>query len=192
MVPTRGPRDGMAMASARSSRFAWLPPGRALSEADFAWRHRVVCALLAAHVPVLLVLTLVTGHGLGAAVVEVVPVAVLLAVALAPIGRTQRALAASLGLVVCSALLVHLYDGATAAHFHYFVVVAVIALYQDWTVYALAIGFVALEHLLVGAFSDSTVFDRQGSAWIFAVLHTAAVLAESAVLVIFWHANDQA
>src|SRR4051812_33291582 len=192
MVRRPPPREAAPMTSAWSRRFDWLPRGRALSERDFARRHRIVCGLLAAHVPVLLVLTLVTGHGLGAAVVEVVPVAVLLAVALAPIGRTQRALAASLGLVVCSALLVHLYDGATAAHFHYFVVVAVIALYQDWTVYALAIGFVALEHVLVGAFSDSTAFDRQGSAWIFAVLHTAAVLAESAVLVIFWHANDQA
>src|SRR3954470_3930767 len=192
MVRRRPAREAAPMTSPWSRRFAWLPRGRALSERDFAWRHRVVCALLAAHVPVLLVLTLVTGHGLGAAVVEVVPVAVLTAAALAPIGRTQRALAASLGLVVCSALLVHLYDGATAAHFHYFVVVAVIALYQDWTVYALAIGFVALEHVLVGVLSDSTVFDRDGSAWLFAVLHTAAVLAESAVLVIFWHANDQA
>jgi signal transduction histidine kinase len=180
------------MTSAWSRQFDWLPRGRALSERDFAGRHRIVCGLLGLHVPVLLVLGVTTGRSIGAALLEVVPVVVLTAVALAPIGRLQRALAASLGLVVCSALLVHLYDGATAAHFHYFVVVAVIALYQDWTVYALAIGFVALEHLLVGAFSDSTVFDREGSAWLFALLHTAAVLAESAVLVIFWHANDQA
>jgi len=176
----------------RSSRFAWLPRGRALSEADFAWRHRFVCGVLALHLPVLLVLALVTGRGAAAAVLEVLPVMALGLVALGPIGRRQRALAASLGLIVCSALLVHLYDGATAAHFHYFVAVAVIALYQDWTVYVLAIAFVALEHALVGAFSDSTVFNRGGSAWVFAVLHTAAVLAESAVLVIFWHASDQA
>src|SRR3954447_16113894 len=192
MVRTRVPREAPGMASPWSRRFDWLPRGRALSEADFAWRHRFVCALLALHVPLLLLLALTTGRGIGAALLEVVPVAVLTAAALAPIGRTQRALAASLGLVVCSALLVHLYNGATAAHFHYFVVVAVIALYQDWTVYALAIGFVALEHVLVGVLSDSTVFDRDGSAGLFAVLHTAAVIAESAVLVIFWHANDQA
>src|SRR3954453_6141128 len=192
MVRTRRAREAAGMASPWSRRFTWLPRGRALSEADFAWRHRFVCAVLALHVPVLLVLALTRGRGIGAAVLEVVPVVVLTAAALAPIGRTQRALAASLGLVVCSALLVHLYDGATAAHFHYFVVVAVIALYQDWTVYALAIGFVALEHVLISALSDSTVFDRDGSPWLFAVLPTAAVLAESAVLVIFWHASDQA
>jgi hypothetical protein len=180
------------MTTPGSSRYSWLPRGRALSRADFAWRHRVVCGLLAVHVPVLLVLAVSAGHSVGAALLEVIPVAVLLGVALAPMGRTQRALAASLGLVVCSALLVHLYDGATAAHFHYFVVVAVIALYQDWTVYALAIAFVALEHVLVSALSDSTVFEDEGSAWVFAVLHTAAVLAESAVLVIFWHASEQA
>jgi len=112
----------------RSSRFAWLPRGRALSEADFAWRHRFVCGVLALHLPVLLVLALVTGRGAAAAVLEVLPVMALGLVALGPIGRRQRALAASLGLIVCSALLVHLYDGATAAHFHYFVAVAVIAL----------------------------------------------------------------
>jgi signal transduction histidine kinase len=68
----------------------------------------------------------------------------------------------------------------------------VIALYQDWTVYALAIGFVILEHGIVGALSDDNPFARDGSPWLLAALHTAAVIAESAVLVVFWHANDQA
>ena len=134
----------------------------------------------AVHVPVLLVLALSVGHGPGARCWRSSRSP---CCSLSPWRRwaaPQRALAASLGLVVCSALLVHLYDGATAAHFHYFVVVAVIALYQDWTVYALAIAFVALEHASRRrALRQHGLRPRRGSAWLFAVLHTAAVLAES-------------
>ena len=36
----------------------------------------------------------------------------------------------------------HTFDGVTELHFHYFVAVAVVALYQDWAVYAVAVGFV--------------------------------------------------
>ena len=182
----------LASRLAAGSRGSWLPQGRALSPADFAWRHRAVCALLALHIPALFVLTLTEGDGPARALLEVLPVVALVLAALAPLGRRQRALAASLGLIVCSALVVQLFDGATASHFHYFVAVAVIALYQDWPVYALAIGFVALEHGIVGALSEDNVFARDGSPWLLAALHTGAVLAESAVLVVFWHANDQA
>lgn len=175
----------------RGPRLAWLPRGRALSEPDFAWRHRVVCTLLALHVPVIVVLTLVRGHGPVDAGLRVVPILVLFGVALAPLGRRAQALAASLALVVCSAVLVDLYAGKTELHFHYFVAVAVIALYQDWTVYALAIAFVGLEHGLVGASSDHMVYDHGGNPWGWAAIHAGFILAESAVLVIFWWVNDQ-
>src|SRR3954463_1111345 len=101
MVRTRPAREAAGMASPWSRRFAWLPRGRALSEADFAWRHRFVCAVLALHVPVLLVLALTRGRGIGGAVLGVVPVVGLPAVPPPPSGGTRRALAGSLGLVVC-------------------------------------------------------------------------------------------
>src|SRR5438270_10466073 len=110
MAWIRGPRDASRMTSPRSSRFSWLPRGRALSEPDFAWRHRFVCWLLALHVPVLVLLALLTGDTVAVAALQVLPVIGLTVAALAPIGRRQRALAASLGLIVCSTLLVHLYD----------------------------------------------------------------------------------
>lgn len=177
----------------RAPRLRWLPRGRALSAQDFAWRHRIVCVLLALHLPAIALITVLHGHGQGpvAALVRVLPVAVLLGVALAPLGRRQQALAASLGLVVCSAVLVDLFSGMTELHFHYFVAVAVIALYQDWTVYVLAIAFVALEHGLVGASSKHMVYDHGGNPWIWASIHAGFICAESAVLVIFWWVHDQ-
>jgi methyl-accepting chemotaxis protein len=47
-------------------------------------------------------------------------------------GRRVQAVAASLGLITSSAVVVHLSGGYIEAHFHFFVVTAVIALYQDW------------------------------------------------------------
>jgi len=172
-------------------RLSWLPRGRALTQRDFAWRHRVVCILLALHLPALVVLTAVRGHGPAMGLLEALPVAALLGIALAPIGRRQQALAASLGLVLCSALLVYVFDGMIEAHFHFFVAVAVIALYQDWTVYALAIAFVAVEHGLVGVLAPHAVFDHGGNPWVYAAIHAFAICAESAVLVVFWWANEQ-
>lgn len=169
----------------------WLPVGRQLTAADFGWRHRMVCALLAAHVPVVLVVATVRTSALHA-VWESLPLVALLAVAVAPLGRRLQALAASLGLFTSSAMLVHLFDGATEAHFHYFVMVAVVALYQDWTVYALGIAFVALQHGIMNVLTPGSVFERDGNPVVLALVHAAFILAESAVLVLFWRASEQA
>jgi signal transduction histidine kinase len=175
----------------RPGRDGWLPQGRALTDAEFAWRHRIVCGLLALHLPAIAVITVLRGYGPLHALIEVSPVTVLLALALAPIARRAQSLAASLGLVTCSALLVHLFNGSTELHFHYFVVIALIALYQDWTVYALAIAFVALQHGTVGVLAQHSVYDHGGNPWVWAMIHAAFVLAESGVLVIFWYASEQ-
>jgi signal transduction histidine kinase len=169
----------------------WLPQGRALSPPEFAWRHRIVCVLLALHLPAIMLITVLTGRGPLHGLVEVSPIAVLLAAALAPLSRRPQALAASLGLILCSAVLVHLFNGRIELHFHYFVAVAVIALYQDWTVYALAIAFVAVEHGAVGVLAPHSVYDHGGNPWLWGLVHAGFVLAESAVLVIFWYASEQ-
>ncbi|MDT7570511.1 MAG: two-component system, OmpR family, sensor kinase [Actinomycetota bacterium] len=187
-MPRSAPRPE---APQRTARTGWLPQGRALSDAEFTWRHRIVCGLLAAHIPAIAVITVLRHYGPLHALVEITPVAVLLAAALAPISRRAQALAASLGLVTCSALLVHLFSGSTELHFHYFVVIALIALYQDWTVYALAIAFVALQHGAVGVLDQHSVYDHGGNPWLWALIHAGFVLAESGVLVIFWYASEQ-
>ena len=49
---------------------------------------------------------------------------------------------ASLGLLTSSAFIVHLSNGNIEAHFHFFVVISVVTLYQDWVPFLLAIGMV--------------------------------------------------
>jgi signal transduction histidine kinase len=177
--------------SSAPRRAGWAPRGRELAAADFRWRHRVVCALLALHVPVLIGVALVQVDVLWQAPLHALPIAVMLAVALTPApSRRVRALSASLGLLTCSALLVHLFEGSVEAHFHYFVVVAVVALYQDWTVYVLAIAFVALQHGVIGALQPASVFPH-GDPWLWALIHAGFIVAECAVLIVFWHASEQ-
>lgn len=180
-VPARGERPA-----------GWLPRGPELAGPDWWWRHRVVCAVLGAHLPVILVLAALRSGGTAHGLVEVALPAALLALALLPMRRRLRGLAASLGLLTCSALLVHLFPGVTEAHFHYFVVVALVALYQDWAVYALAIGFVALQHTAVGVLAPETMAAGDLDPWAWGLLHAGFVLALSAVLVLFWHAGEQA
>ncbi|MCU1671966.1 MAG: integral rane sensor signal transduction histidine kinase [Frankiales bacterium] len=170
----------------------WLPQGRALTEGDFAWRHRIVCWMLALHLPVLPLVALIGNRPLLHGVLETVPVAVMLGVAMVPaLGRRTRALATSFGLVLTSAVLVHLLGGATEMHFHYFVAVAIIALYQDWAVYALAIAFVLVQHSVFGVVAQHSVYDHGGNPWLWALVHAGFVLFESAVLIVFWHANEK-
>ena len=171
---------------ARARAAAWLPRGALLREGDWQWRHKAVCLVLAAHVPLLVAYAVVQGRA-DELLHVVVPLGVLLAGACVPaVGRAGRSLSASLGLLMGSALLVHLADGATEAHFHYFVTVAVIALYQDWSVYALAIGFVLVQHGLMVTLPGTVDTGR----WGWAALHAGFVLAESAVLVLFWRAHE--
>ena len=119
---------------------AFLPAGGNLSHADFTRRHRAIVYLiwvqavgtllfgLANHVypPIVVAETLLIAALGGLAVVEV----------LAP--RFRSAIA-TLALITTSAVIVQLSGGVTEAHFHFFVMLAVIALYQDWIPFLLAI-----------------------------------------------------
>ncbi|HWH28825.1 MAG TPA: HAMP domain-containing sensor histidine kinase [Mycobacteriales bacterium] len=181
-----------AAPSSAPRRASWLPAGRELAAGDFRWRHRVVCGLLGLHVPALLVLAAVRDGFAVHAPAQTLPLLLLLGAALAPLpSRRLRAFAASMGLLTCSALVVHLFSGQVEAHFHYFVVVAVVALYQDWAIYALAIAFVAVQHGVMGALRPESVFPH-GDPWVWALVHAAFILAESAVLILFWYASEQA
>ena len=54
--------------------------------------------------------------------------------------RSASATAAvALGLLTSSAILVHLWEGAIEAHFHFFVMVTILATYEEWFPYLLAI-----------------------------------------------------
>ena len=199
MAGTPQHRQAVVVARTRSAQAArgpagrlgrgWLPQGRALSEHDAAWRHRVVLTLVALHLPALLVVGAFAGRAPLGTLLLLLPAVVLLAVAAGPFSRRSRSVAASLGLLACSAALVQLLPRVPEAWYHYFVAVAVIALYQDWAVYAVAITFVVVGQVVTNVIGDAP----QEHQLLWRVLvHGGFVLAESAVLVMFWRADERA
>ena len=172
-----------------------LPVGRGLSDDVWRSRHHGIVVLLALHVPALFVVSLATHHTLFHSIVDVAPVAGCAAIA-GLSRRTSRAFRSgvvTLGLVASSALLVHLTDGNIEMHFHFFVMVGVITLYQDWVPFGLALTFVVLHHGLVGALRASAVYDHaagQRNPWLWAGIHGAFVLAASVAHVLAWRLNE--
>jgi signal transduction histidine kinase len=171
---------------------SWLPRGRGLSEPDFEARHRLITVILALHVPGIVAYTMATGHTFDAGLLNALPVTVLLLGAMIPGARLRRSLAASLGLLTSSAVLVHISGGLIELHFHYFVAVAIVALYQEWLVYLTAILFVLIEHGVLGEIDHTTVYAHEGNAWLLAGVHAGFICAMAAAQLGFWHYQERA
>jgi diguanylate cyclase with GGDEF domain len=124
--------NAFAGAAARAGRAGrgLVPSGQLLTPEVWARRHRGIVWLLWLHVAGVAVFARLRGTSLAHAVAEVAPMAVFaLAAALPALGRRARSAAA---------VLIHLSGGVVEAHFHFFVIIGVITLYQDWLPFGLA------------------------------------------------------
>lgn len=186
------------MTRAAKEALSWLrralPEGRTLSDDAWWGRHRAVLVLLWAHVPGLFVFGLVRGYDLTHSVVDVAGVALAGALATSTLlGRRARSVAATIGVLTASAILVHLSGGVIETHFHFFVMVPVVALYQDWRAFLTAIGYVLVEHGVVGAISPGSVYNHfaaQQGPWKWAAIHAVFVSGISVICVINWRLNE--
>lgn len=135
-----------------------LPHGRSLPDALWWGRHRALLRLLVGHALLLPAWALLNGHDLDHAVSAGVGLAVLCVVAARTAHRTLASGAVALGLVLAAALVVHVGGGHSFLHFHFFVVVAALALYQDWVPFGLALGVVLVEHGVMGVWASDDVY----------------------------------
>ena len=91
-------------------------------------------------------------------------------------------------------MLVDLWGGITEAHFHFFVMIGVLTLYQDWTPFLVAIAFVVVHHGLGGVLSPASVYGDNPQAvrhpWVWALIHGGFVLAASVAHVVAWRTNE--
>jgi PAS domain S-box-containing protein len=170
-----------------------LPQGRTLPEAQWAVRHRGMRLLLWAHVPLLFLIALAYGFPVGHSALEASIIVAFAVAAEVTVGsRRARALPVVFGLLTCSAVLVHITGGLIEAHFHYFVMVAVLSLYEDWIPFLCAIAFVLLQHGVMATMVDRhAVFDHGGSAWRWAIVHSGFICALSIACLITWRANER-
>jgi diguanylate cyclase (GGDEF)-like protein len=168
----------------------WIPQGRLVPDDVWRQRHRAFVALGMLHVPGVILFALATGHDLDHGIVEASPVAAAAFLAGRPsLGRTLQSIMASLSLLIASAVLVHLSGGVIEMHFHFFVVVPLLALYQDWIPFLLAIGFVSLHHFVGGTLDPGSVFSHTAGrenplAW--SLVHGTYIAALSAVSLVAW------
>jgi diguanylate cyclase len=172
----------------------WLPKGQFLPEHIWRRRHATIVWLLWAHVPALFVFGLVMGQPLFHMFQEVALIIVPAWVAASErYGTKVRVVAASVGLITCSAIVVHLSGGYIEAHFHFFVMIGVLTLYQDWIPFLVAIGYVVLHHGLGGVLAPETVFNHPGALeqpWTWALIHGGFVLAASVAHIVAWRTNE--
>jgi diguanylate cyclase (GGDEF)-like protein/PAS domain S-box-containing protein len=147
--------------------------------------------ILWGHVLVLPVFSLLRGFSLASSIGWVVPVALAgVAGTLTAAGRRARSVAVVFGLLTASAVLVHAWNGQIEAHFHFFVMIAVLALYEDWLPFGLAIAYVVLEHGVLGAISPHAVYNHGGNPWGWAAIHGLFVLGAVAASVATWRLNE--
>ena len=174
---------------------AWIPRGVRLDDQEFESRHRALLRFLIANVPVLALIGVVH-HSLDAvATTELVAAALCAVVGAFPLSRTTRAVAVSLGLMAAPAALVEIFMGQTTMHIYFYVILAVVSLYQMWTPFLLAIVFVAVHHFTMSEMSSMSVFSEpvaQRNPLVFALVHAGFLLMEAVALAACWRYQERA
>jgi diguanylate cyclase (GGDEF)-like protein/PAS domain S-box-containing protein len=97
------------------------------------------------------------------------------------------------GLLTSSAVLVHLSGGAIEAHFHFFVMVSILTLYEDWIPFLLAFAYVLFQHGVAGALDPASVYSHAAGAahpWRYAAIHGGFILSAGVANVVFWRLNE--
>src|SRR6266511_1653338 len=119
--------EGPARRALRVAR-EYVPRGNTLDDESFRQRHTLLSWVLALHLPALLIFGIVEGFGIEHSALEVLTPAIALGGARLVRNRRLAAFFVTVGLVYCSSLLVYFSGGMIEAHFHFFVVVGLIAL----------------------------------------------------------------
>ena len=167
-----------------------LPRGRTLPERTWVRRHRTVVALLWLHVFGLAAFAIASGTAFVHVALEMMLIAApTLLASWTRLGRSLRATAASFALVTSSAVLVHISGGYIEAHFHFFVVVGVLALYQDWGPFLIAVGYVVVHHAVLGVLAPESVFNHPAAREqpvLWSLIHGSFVLAASGASLVAW------
>ena len=180
----------------------YIPAGDTIPDETWAGRHRNIVVLLVAHVPFLFLLGTFTGTEpfvTGATFeAQPFPIVVISCVTLlgmaglawtSRISRRARTALASTGLLTSSAMLVYFSGGFIEAHFHFFVMMGVVAVYEDWAPFAIGIGYVAIQHGFFGMSNPEAVYNHpaaQANPWGWALVHAVFILGLAAALMSHW------
>lgn len=172
-----------------------IPRGSQLPEGAKAFRHRKIvsfCLIMAAAVTVFAVLLgEPPAHAIGE---SLIPTLIAAAAWMAPLPYRARTVMAAVCLMVIAAETVHI-SGTVEAHFLFFIMVPVAALYEDWAPIAAAVGTVLIHHTVLGVLAPADLLGHSGTAdqaagWVF--VHVALFLASCITSVMHWSIHERA
>jgi signal transduction histidine kinase len=172
----------------------YIPHGNTLDETAWRKRHDLLSLLLLLHVPGLFLFGVALGRTVGYTAWAFGPPLALLVAGRLARNRRVASFFVTVGLVYCSAALVGLSRGSIEAHFHFFIIIGFIALYQDWVPFLWNIAFTVLSHGLGSGLQKNLIFNHpagQGNPWLWSAIHGLAVMFACGGVVIFWRANEQ-
>ncbi|WP_433295352.1 ATP-binding protein [Pseudonocardia sp. CA-142604] len=98
------------------------------------------------------------------------------------------------GLVYSSAALVGLTGGTIEAHFHFFIIIGFIALYQHWAPFLFNIIFTVISHGIGSAWHQTLIFNHpaaQANPWLWSAIHGVAVLLACVGMSLFWRVTEE-
>jgi len=113
----------------------------------------------------------------------------------ARLGRVASSSVAAAGLMICSGVIVHLSGGMIEAHFHFFVMIPVIALYEAWPPFTLAVAYVLVHHGVMGTLNPQGVYNHPAARerpWLFAGVHAGFFAFASIACIVNWWLHERA
>ena len=169
--------------------------GRTLTEQEWRARHRAILNLIWLHAIGLSAFGLYQGFPVVQSLGEGLLIAVIgLVASWNRVGRRTRSAIAGIGLMISSAVLIQFMNGYVEAHFYYFIVLIVIAMYEDWIPYLLAVLFVIVQHGLGGQFYPSAVYNHEyviSYPWMWGFILAGFISLEGVALITFWNLRER-
>jgi diguanylate cyclase (GGDEF)-like protein/PAS domain S-box-containing protein len=189
MEPTTGTRGALVRLR------AWLPRGQTLPDDVWLRRHHALVVLLIAQGIGLGIFGFFEGYGVGHTIAHVSVIApIAIAALVLEAHRRWAGVLVAVGLATESALLVHIWHGAIEAHFMFFVMIVVLALYEDWLPFLVAAAYVLVHHGVVGALDPSAVYNHTDAVqhpWKWAAIHALFVAGAGAAALVAWRENER-
>ncbi|MGM0682881.1 MAG: methyl-accepting chemotaxis protein [Halobacteriota archaeon] len=184
----------------------YVPDGTSMPEEMWSGRHRNVLIAIAGQVPLLIALGLYSGtDSVTGAEIPATPAwmlggftAIILGTgALANwsrLGRRQRTVLAAFSAMTVSMALVKFSGGYIEAHLHFFVFVAVLALYEDWLPFAVGMGYVAVGHGAFSLIDSSLVYNHPAAIAnpvVWGGIHALFITALALALMVNWYSIEK-
>nr|WP_313689805.1 methyl-accepting chemotaxis protein [Halobellus sp. DFY28] len=184
----------------------YTPSGDTIPDESWQRRHRNIVILLVAHIPLLFALGLyegtdsftgatIPGRPLTQILLRIGVLGAIAALASWPrLSRRKRTTLATIGLATASAILVYFSGGYIEAHFHFFVVMGVVAIYEDWLPFLVGIVYVAIQHGVFGMLNPGEVYNHAAGAnnpFVWAGIHATFVLALCGALMANWYSIER-